>query len=466
MSATDTFLYTSYYPCSARELYAFHARPGALERLLPPWENTKILWKKGSIAPGGKVGLKLHMGPIPLTWEAHHIENIPPRMFRDIQHKGPFAAFSHTHTFTDTDNGARLEDRIEFSLPGHSLLPEIVVRHVRKMLGKSFAYREHVLREDMAIHARYSRTPLRILISGASGVLGSSLVPLLTSGGHDVITLVRRKADPEKQEIFWNPETGEIDKAAIPEIDAVIHLAGEYIGLSRWSAEKKRRVMESRTKGTTLLAETVGTLPVKPKVFLSASAVGYYGNSPGLLLTEDDPAGSDYISRVCRAWERSAARAAEKGIRTVQLRLGVGLTPRGGALERLQSASPLGYIRYFGNGEQSISWMSIDDMIAAILHCMVTPDISGPVNIAAPNPVTNKELVQTLSEVTGRPRLHPIPGWTLQALYGQMASEILLSSCRVSTKKLEQSGFRFRHPELSGGLKIMLGKIHPSPHIS
>ncbi len=406
--------------------------------------------------------MKLHQGPFSLKWEAHHIEETPGVMFRDIQHKGPFAHFSHTHSFSDTDDGALLEDSIQFALPGQKFLPSLATDHVMKMLTQIFTHREHVLREDLRLHARCSQKTMRILISGASGVLGSALIPLLTTGGHEVWTLVRRPADSEKKEIFWDPVKGILDASTLPELDGVIHLAGEYIGLGRWSEEKKRRVVESRTRGTDLLARTIASLPKKPGVFLSASAVGYYGDCKDTLVTEDHPAGKDFISDVCSAWEHAAAPATEAGIRTVIMRLGVALTPRGGALERLLVTDPFGFFRRFGDGNQYISWMSIDDMVSAMLHCIVTPELTGPVNIAAPYPVTNRELLKTLAMVTGRPLLLHIPASSLKIIYGQMATEILLSGNQVSPEKLIDSGFRFRHPTLLEALRVLLGKTEYS----
>ncbi len=455
---SEIFTYTSEFPCTSKELYQYHARPGALERLLPPWEHTSVIEKKGSLDPGGKVTLKMHLGPFPLTWVAHHLKNDPGKMFRDCQHQGPFQRFEHTHRFSETKDGARLEDTIEFELPLHSCMPQFIGKRIKKILQQSFCYREHVIREDLRLHQRYSKVPLRLLISGAGGVLGQTLVPLLTTGDHEVFRLVRRPPQSD-HEIFWDPEKQIIDSTAIPDVDAVIHLAGEYIGLSRWSEGKKRKVMESRIHGTTLLAKTMAQRIQKPKAFLSASAVGFYGDRGTEQMSETDSQGDTFLSKVCQSWEQATAPAHKAGIRTVMLRLGVGLTPRGGALERLIHASPFAYIRCFGSGEQYISWTSLDDMAAAIIHCIQTPSLEGPVNIAAPTPVTNKELIYTLSQVTKKPRVHPLPASLLKAVYGQMAHEILLASCRVSSQKLINSGFRHRHSELITTLRILLGKI-------
>ncbi len=452
------FTYRSTYPCSAAELHAWHSRTGALERLLPPWDDTVVLAKSGGIDPGGQVLLKMHLGPFSMHYQGRHLENIPDRMFRDIQEKGPFAYWSHSHFFDDTPEGALLTDEVGYSLPGHALLPEWLKKSVTAKLKRMFRYREAILREDILLHKRCSSRPLRLLVSGASGVLGRDLLPLLTTGGHQVFTLVRRPPDRAKGEIFWDPEKNILNADDLPELDGVIHLAGEYIGLSRWSEDKKRRVIDSRVNGTGLLVRALAAGRRPPEVFVSASAVGYYGDCGDQVIGEEAPPGTGFMSEVCSRWEQATEPARQAGIRTVFLRLGVGLTPRGGALRRILAASPLGFIRRFGTGRQYISWISSDDMISAMLHALTCPSLSGPLNIAAPEPVTNLQFIETLARITGRPLLCPLPARLLQIIYGQMASEILLSSCRVATKKLTDSGFSFRHPGLEVALRALLGK--------
>jgi hypothetical protein len=449
----------SVYPCSAAELYAWHSRAGALERLLPPWENATVLAKAGGIEPGGQVLLRMRRGPLTFRFQARHLDNAPGKMFRDVQEKGPFAHWSHRHYFEDLPGGTcRLSDVVEYALPGHTLLPGWIKASVTRHLEKLFHYRETVLREDILLHQRCNSRPLRLLVSGAGGVLGRALVPLLTTGGHLVSTLVRRRPDPARGEIFWDPERGILNGDDLPELDGVIHLAGEYIGLSRWREEKKRRVIDSRVNGTELLARTLAARSRPPAVFLSASAVGYYGDCGDDSVDEAQPPGAGFISEVCRLWEQAAKPVRDAGIRTVHMRLGVGLTPKGGALKRILAASPFCCIRRFGTGRQYISWISDDDMISAILHAVTCPILTGPVNVAAPHPVTNGEFMLTLAKITGRPLLCPIPARLLEMIYGQMASEILLSGCAVATGKLAASGFRFRHPTLDQALRNLLGK--------
>lgn len=453
------FTFASSFPCSARELYDWHSRPGALERLIPPWEKTRVLARTGGIDPGGSVVLGMRAGPVAYTWQARHIENNPGVRFRDIQEHGPFARWTHTHCFSDIPDGALLEDRIDYLLPGQPLLPGCATALVNRTLERVFRYRHATLADDIRLHRRCSTQPLRVLISGGSGVLGSALHPLLTTGGHEVWTLVRRQPDRSKREIYWNPERGELNLAGLPAFDGVIHLAGDNIGEGRWTPAKKRRVIDSRVLGTGLIARTLARLPARPRVLLTASAVGFYGNCLDCCMREEDRAGSDFISDVCARWEHSALPAEEAGIRTVFMRIGVVLSPRGGALQRLLATSALGFSSRFGSGEQYISWIGINDMVAAVLHALTCPSLSGPVNIAAPEPVTNSQLMRTLARVLRRPLLPPIPAGLLKTLYGQMASEVLLGGCRVTTDKLQQSGYTFRHADLEQALRHLLGKL-------
>ncbi len=459
------FLKESLLNCSPQELYNWHTRPGALERLLPPWEKTEILKRTGTIEPGAEVKMKMKFGPIPVSFHAKHIQAVPGEMFLDTQIKGPFAKWSHSHFFEQRNHATALLDKVVYRLPFHGVLPQFICRFVEKNLQRMFTYRTEQLKNDILLHKRLASPPLRILVSGASGSLGRGLVPLLTTGGHKVWPLVRRPPKSDKNEIFWDPDSGILQPQDIPEIDGVIHLAGEYIGLNRWTSESKKRVIESRIKGTNLLCNAITKLERIPKVFLCASAVGYYGNCADESVDETHPPGSDFISEVCSKWEQATAIAQEANIRTVFMRFGVGLTPKSGALRRILTTSPFGMHRYFGSGKQYISWISNDDIISAMLHTLVTESLSGPLNIAAPNPVTNFELMSTIAKVTGRPSLFPIPAWPLQLIYGQMASEILLSGCRASSDKLMQSGFVYRHPELETALRFMLGRM-PAEKIS
>lgn len=453
-----SFSAASVFPCSLAELYDWHSRPGALERLIPPWERTTVAARSGGIDPGGRVTMCMHVGPVPYLWRAHHIENRPYEYFRDIQAQGPFRRWVHTHSFSAAPEGARLEDHIDYALPAQSFFPWAGKLLVEPVLSRTFRYRHATLRDDLLLHAYAGKRPLRILISGAGGVLGSALIPLLSTGGHEVWRLVRRQPDRSAREIYWNPAKGLLNLAGLPPFDGVIHLAADNIGEGRWTAAKKERVIASRVQGTSLLAQELARCEHRPEVLLSASAVGFYGDCQDCCIIEENQAGSAFISDVCSKWEDAAKPAEDAGIRTVSLRIGVVLTPRGGALARLLATSAIGFNSRFGDGRQYISWIGLHDAIGAMLHALVSKELQGPVNIVAPEPVTNSELLATLARVMRRPLLPPVPAVVLRTVFGQMGTEVLLDSCRASADKLLASGYRFRHPDLFTALGTLLGR--------
>lgn len=457
----QTLIQKSTFSASAQSLYSYHAQAGALERLIPPWDKVTILKRHGGLGEGGRTSLQLHIGPFSTQFEAHHLKAIEGVMFEDIQHKGPFQYWHHNHHFEDTPKGGLLTDHVRYQLPFHKLLPPFIKNYISNNLDRTFKYRHKIIENDLKRHSQYStKKPLTFLISGASGVLGKELIPFLTVGGHKVWTLVRRKPRPNSQEIFWDPVEGTIDIEAIPRIDTVIHLAGEYIGLGRWSDNKKREVIESRKRGTDLLATTIAGLKEPPSVFLSSSAIGYYGDCKTTLIDEAHHRGHGFMAEVCDTWEKATQPAIDAGIRTVQLRMGVALSARGGALQRLLQIAPIGFPKSLGNGKQFTSWISSGDMLAAMLHCICTESISGPINIAAPNPVTNEELLYTLARLKKKPIFPRVPPSYLTFFYGEMAREIALSSCRVSAQKLINSGFVFEHNTLEEAIKSQLGIYH------
>jgi uncharacterized protein (TIGR01777 family) len=290
---------------------------------------------------------------------------------------------------------------------------------------------------------------VRVLITGSSGLIGSALIPRLEQDGHQVTRLTRGPA--------WDPEAGRVDPAALAGHDAVVHLAGAGIGDHRWSAEHKRRVLESRVNGTAALAHALAGLDVKPAVLLSSSAVGYYGNRGDEFLNEESAPGDDFLAEVCTKWEAAAQPAADAGIRLVLLRTGIVLARNGGALKPLLPIFKLGAGGHLGSGRQYWSWITIDDEVEAIMHCLTNASVSGPVNATGPEPVTNDEFARTLGRVLHRPALIPVPRIALAArLGGEAADVMLLAGQRVLPAKLEATGFAFRHRTLEQGLRAVL----------
>ena len=297
---------------------------------------------------------------------------------------------------------------------------------------------------------------MKIVISGASGLIGTQLVNKLSNSGHEVVRLVRRS--PKSGEIQWNPKTGALDPASLEGVDAVVHLSGAGIGDKRWTAGYRKEILDSRTASTALLATTIGSLSRKPSVFLSGSAIGIYGARNDEQLTEVSTHGTGFLAEVCEQWEAAAKPAIDAGIRTVFLRTGIVLTPKGGALKKLLPLFKLGVGGKFGNGKQWQSWISLDDEIGAIEHLLSTK-VSGAVNLTAPNPVTNAEFTKVLASVLKRPAVVPVPTFAPKILLGgELADALLFTGQRVIPAALNASGYMFKHTTLESALRSLLSK--------
>ena len=297
---------------------------------------------------------------------------------------------------------------------------------------------------------------MKILVSGSSGLVGKALIKSLTNDGHEVVRLVRRERSPGALEIEWHPNQGRIDSQRLEGLDAVVHLAGESIAAGRWTEARKRSIRESRTKGTSLLSESLARMSHPPSVFLSASAIGYYGNRGDELLKESSAPGNDFLADVCVGWEAATKPTVQKGIRTVFARFGVILDSDGGALAKMLTPFRMGIGGKVGDGKQWMSWIALDDVVAALKFLISDESISGPVNIVSPNPVTNAEFTRTLGRTLSRPTIFPMPAFGARLAFGEMADALLLSSQKVKPSVLEDKGFLFSWPKLEPALKHVL----------
>ncbi|MDP9408980.1 MAG: TIGR01777 family oxidoreductase [Actinomycetota bacterium] len=295
---------------------------------------------------------------------------------------------------------------------------------------------------------------MNVLISGATGFLGGTLIPELEAGGHRVTRLTRSPKSAD--DLGWDPEAGTIDD--LEGTDAVVHLAGESIAEGRWTPGKKRRILESRRKGTRLLSEAIAALSAPPSVMVSASAVGYYGDRGNELLTEESDPGSGFLAEVCRDWEAAAEPAREAGIRVVHPRVGIVLSTKGGALGATLPIFKLGLGGKVGSGRQYWSWVTLDDVVGAFVHALTNESVSGPVNVGSPNPLTNGEYTKVLGRVLNRPTIFPVPAPAARIVLGEVADELLLASQRMQPARLEETGYAFRHPDLEGALRHVLGR--------
>lgn len=297
---------------------------------------------------------------------------------------------------------------------------------------------------------------MKILITGASGLIGSALVPFLRAQGH-TIYIVGRKQAHSTNEIQWNPVANQIDRARVDGMDAVVHLAGESIAAGRWTPERKKEILDSRVKGTRLLSEALANSANPPKVLICASASGYYGNRGAEVLTEESGPGTGFLPDVCVQWEAAARPARDQGIRVVHMRFGIVLSEKGGALAKMLTPFKFGAGGPIGSGQQYWSWVSLDDVIAAIDHAINTDSLQDGVNTVSPNPVTNAEFTKTLASVLCRPAFFPLPSLAARIVLGEMANDLLLASCRMHPAKLIGTNYVFRYSDLPGALYHLLG---------
>ena len=447
-------------PVSAQEAFAWHMRQGAFERLTPAWSDTELAEFPKPLTEGSIAVIKIGLPVIKLRWVARHTEVVAPDYFEDVQESGPFAFWKHRHMFTEkSDSRCYLIDEIDFALPFGVERIRFFERLVTMKLEKMFEHRHEVTQRDLELRKKnMDKKTLEIRLTGSSGLVGSALKPLLTTQGHSVKSLVRDQSAVDEESLFWNPSSDVLAPEVLQGADAVIHLAGENIADGRWTASKKQRIKDSRIRSTKLLSDAIAAMDNPPSTLIVASAIGYYGDRGDEVLSEDSRSGSDFLASVCKEWEEATQSAKNAGVRVVHMRLGVVLSPAGGALQKMLTPFKLGAGGPLGSGKQYMSWVSLEDVIGAIYHVLMNDSVHGAVNTTAPNPVTNQRFTQALGRVLSRPAFMPAPAFALKLLLGEMAEALLLSSTRVVPEKLKSSGYEFRHPEIDGALKSLLGK--------
>ncbi len=295
---------------------------------------------------------------------------------------------------------------------------------------------------------------MHIAVTGSHGLVGTAMIPAMSKMEHQVTRLVRGQAGVGS--VVWDPTAKSFDSSVLQGVDAVVHLAGENIASSRWTSQVKERIRKSRVQGTRILAEGLAAMPTPPRVFISASAIGYYGDCGDELLDEDSPSGNGFLADTVLQWEAATQPASDAGIRVVRMRIGVILSPRGGALAKMLLPFKLGAGGRVGNGRQWWSWIALDDVVGAILYLLSNDAISGPVNVVSPNPVSNSVFTKILGQVLKRPTIFPMPAVVARIVLGEMANELLLASTRVQPEQLLETGYQFQQPELSAALQCLL----------
>ena len=473
------FAEESTMPAPRAMLASWHFAHGALQRLLPPWQSVDVESAE-RLAEGSRTVLRLSAGPLHARWIAVHEHVRPGHGFVDRAERSPFARWRHEHLFLDrTDpSQSQLVDRIRYALPWPARIPPVsllAAPMARAQLKRMFAFRHERTARDLRRHmehrARAGERPLTVAVTGATGLVGSALCAFLETGGHHVIRLVRGRvgastthapvqstADaPATRDVPWNP-SGDWDASPLSGIDAVVHLAGENIAAGRWSAARKAAILRSREEGTRSLARALAALANPPKVLVSASGVGYYGHSDSSEIDESGAAGEGFLADVARRWEQSTEPADARGIRVVKLRIGVVVTARGGVVGTLRTPFNFGAGGPVGSGRQGMSWISLDDLLGAVLHVIGTPSLAGPVNAVAPHPVTQREFAKAMGRAMRRPALAPLPAFVVKMMFGEMGRELLLSGQFAVPKALIASGFRFDSPCIGQAMAFEFGR--------
>lgn len=456
-----SFVAEGLVPHAPDRVFAWHERPGAFARLSPPWEATQVLAREGTIRDGDRLVMKVPLGPLGVEWEARHFGFQPGIEFNDEQVRGPFASWRHRHQFRPAEGGTLVEDSVRYALPAGALGRVFGRDTVEKRLHRMFAYRHAALAADLERHANHQGPPLRVLVAGASGLVGSALCAFLSTGGHEVLRLVRPKSSPPADavgtEVPWDPTAGHLDHAGLGPVDAVVNLAGENVGDGRWTEERKRRMRGSRVDLTRFLAAQVARMNPRPKVMINASAMGLYGERGDEPLTEDSPAGEGFLAQMCLDWEAATSAAQEAGVRVVLPRIGLVLSPHDGVLGKMLPVFRAGLGGKLGKGSQWMSWIALDDLVGVIHAALIDARWSGPINAAAPEPVTNGTFTDTLGRVLGRPTVLPVPAMALKLAFGEMG-EMAMASVRMLPGKLQTGGFRFRFRSLEAALETLLGR--------
>lgn len=468
--ATQSFERSVASPASARETFEWHVRPGALRRLLPPWDSASVIEGGGPterLEKGARQTIRVGVGPVGLRWVAEIADLQPERtFFVDRQVSGPFKSWNHRHEVSaDGASTSTLADRIEYALPAGPLGRLLGGGAVRSKLERMFAWRHRVMVNDLRAHARAAETGFtgrRIAITGASGLIGRTLAAFLRTGGHEVLELVRR-APRAPHEVRWDPAAGTVDVAALEGVDGIVHLAGESIFGLRWTAEKKRRIADSRVGGTRAIVAAINAMERPPEVLVSASAIGMYGDRGDEVLTESSAPGVGFLAETCQAWEAEVA-ALRDDVREVRGRLGVVLDAGGGALDTMLPAFKLGAGGRLGSGEQWFPWITLDDAVGAFHAALHDVRLRGPVNLVAPGEVTNASFTKALGRTLRRPTIVPAPAFAMRlALGAEQADEMLLASVRVKPAALEAIEFPFAHGDLERALGHALGRSLEGP---
>ena len=466
-------------PACIEACFAYHERPAALKRLIPPWESVTILRSDNSLTPGSEVLLNSRILGLSLRWLARHETLERPKLFVDKQVYGPFSSWRHEHRFEPLEgNRTQLIDHVEYQLPFGRLGNLLGHSFIKRKLNAMFAYRHRLTRQDLEFGNAVASAspdfagPKTIAVSGSHGLIGSHVVSLLSVLGHHVIRLERpstRDKFATKKEVnhfasatnrvtstVWNPQLGLADPQLCDGIDAVIHLAGKGIADQRWTTATKADLVRSRVDATKLLSRQLSELPNPPKAFISASGVGIYGNRGEVELEESESANQDFLGQLAQRWEQAANPLADCGSRVCFGRLGIVLSPKGGALAKMLSLFRWALGGRMGSGKQYWSWIGHEDASSAFVWLALNSACHGPYNFVAGS-MTNQDFTKCLATALSRPALLPVPDWALRTAMGEMADGLMLNSTRALGNRLQSSGYPMRQTDLLQAMQELLG---------
>ncbi len=453
--ADTTQEYSCDLPASILDSWDWHARPGAFDRLRPPWESMRLVERNRGLDVGARTIFQVKKGGIWLTWEANHTECEAPNRWVDEQGRGPFASWRHEHRFESTESGqCQMTDHIQWRPPG-GLLGRVAIPSLKSTNDALFAFRHQRTRNDLTLHARFSDQPRRtIAVTGATGLVGSALCSLLSTGGHRVIRIVRR--GEFDTDCVWDIPSRTIESEKLTGVDAIVHLAGAPIA-QPWTPEVKADIRDSRVQGTELIVQTIAAMENRPEVLISGSALGYYGNAGETVCDESTEPGAGFLGDVATAWEAAAQPVTDLGVRLVTPRIGIVNTAIGGALHKMLPAFRAGTGGPIASGKQWVSWIALDDLLGMLLHAILDPAWHGPFNATSPNPIRQADQAHTLGRVLRRPAITPLPLFALRTLFGEMGEHLIAEGQRVVPARAQDLGYPFLFPDYEAHLRFTLG---------
>jgi uncharacterized protein len=444
-----TFTFESEMPASVAALWKWHEQPGAFARLNPPFDPAELVSRKGGLEVGAETVVKIALGPKKIEWVARHTACEKEKLFVDEQISGPFSKWIHRHHFIfKTSHTSVLRDEIEFELPMGALGEFFAKGAIEAKLKALFRYRHVITKLDLQRQKVCESKPLVFAITGASGMIGSALIPFLSAMGHEARAVKRNGKS--------------IDVSAFHMADVVVNLAGAGVADERWTPERKQLLRESRIEFTRSVVEAMKKTP--PKVLIQGSAIGIYGDAGDTVLSEDSALpprgenGAAFLSALCQDWELEGQRATEFGTRVVQMRIGLVQSAAGGALGKMLPIFKAGAGGPIGNGRHWQSWISMEDILGIILFAATHEKVSGPINAVGPKALTSADYAKELGRVLHRPSFTPAPAFALKMMFGEMAQGAILASQHVVPKRLSELGFPFAHESLGEALTLTLGK--------